>query len=421
MSLLIKNAHVVGDTTFDGDVFVQDGKFAAFGKDLNVTADQVIDAKGNTLMPGFVDVHVHFREPGFEEKETIKTGAAAAAHGGYTTVVAMPNLDPVPDNVKDLSALLEKNQKDALIHVEQFAAITEGLRSTNNTDYAALRKAGALGFSNDGVGVQDAATMLHAMQGAKANNAPIVAHIEDIGLVNHGVINEGPVADQLNLPGINNQSESSQLARDLDLCAKTGVHFHACHMSTRQSVQLIREAKARGVNVTAEVSPHHLMLDETDIHEDDPMFKMNPPLRSPEDHAALIEGLADGTLDMIATDHAPHTVEQKSGSFKTAAFGIVGSETAFALLYTQFVKTGRFTLNQLVNWMSTVPADKFNLPAGHLTVGQPADFCLMDLDNEYTIDPKDWLSKGTNSPFIGRKVYGKTLLTVAAGTIAYQA
>ncbi|WP_125703367.1 dihydroorotase [Lacticaseibacillus daqingensis] len=421
MKTLIKHAIVAGPNGFTGDLLIEDGRIAAMGSHLATPADAtVIEAAGATVMPGLVDVHVHFREPGFTQKETIKTGAAAAAHGGYTTVVAMPNLDPVPDNVTDLTALVAKNASDAMIHVEQFAAITTGLRSTDLTDYAAMKAAGALGFSNDGVGVQDAATMYHAMQGAAAVDAPIVAHIEDNGLVNHGVINAGPKAQALGLPGINHVSESAQLARDLTLAEATGVHYHACHISTKQSIELIRDAKKRGVNVTAEATPHHLLLDDGHIPGDDAMFKMNPPLRSEMDRLALMDGLLDGTIDMIATDHAPHTAAEKTGSFKDAAFGIVGSETAFALLYTSFVRSGWCTLNQLIDWMSTKPAAAFGLDAGRIAIGAPADLTLVDLDHAYQIDDATWLSKGHNSPFIGHTVYGKVLATLAAGQLAYQ-
>ncbi len=422
MHLLVKNAHIVGPESFDGDLLTTDGTITATGVNLSAPAKTtVIDAKGATLMPGLVDVHVHFREPGFTAKETIKTGAQAAAHGGFTTVVAMPNLDPVPDNVTTLTQLVAKNQHDAKIHVLQFAAITKGLHSQDRTDYAGLKKAGALGFSNDGVGVQDAATIYAAMQGAAAVQAPIVAHIEDEGLRGDGVMNAGPYADKLGLPGMSNLTETAQLARDLVLAEAAGVHYHACHVSTALSVQLIREAKARGVHVTAEVSPHHLLLADKDIPEDNAMFKMNPPLRSETDRQALIAGLQDGTLDMIATDHAPHTASEKAGSMRSAAFGIVGSETAFALLYTAFVQPGIWTLAQLVGWMSTKPAAAFGLSAGHLRIGDAADFTLVDLNQPYTIDPTSWLSKGHNSPFIGRKVQGTVLVTVAGGRIAYKA
>ncbi len=421
MHLLIKNVHVVAATTYDGDVLTQDGIITALGQHLAAPAKTtVIDAKGKTLLPGLVDVHVHYREPGFTAKETIKTGALASAHGGFTTVVAMPNLDPVPDNVADLKALIAKNHQDAKIHVEQFAAITQGLHSQKPTDYAGLKQAGALGFSNDGVGVQDAATMFAAMQGAAAVDAPIVAHIEDEGFKGDGVMNAGPYADKLGLPGMSNLTETAQLARDLVLAQASGVHYHACHVSCAESVQLIREAKARGVHVTAEVSPHHLVLADADIPSDNAMYKMNPPLRSKADREALFAGLQDGTIDMIATDHAPHTAAEKTGSMKAAAFGIVGAETALALIYTHYVKTGRASLAQLVAWMSTNPARAFNLPAGQLAVGDVADFTLVDFDTPYVIDGKDWLSKGHNSPFIGDTVYGQVELTVAGGRIAYK-
>lgn len=421
MNILIKNAAVKGPQAFTGDILIEDGKVTALGRHLFAPAEAtIIDAAGRAVIPGLVDVHVHFREPGFEQKETIKTGAAAAAHGGFTTVVAMPNLNPVPDNVANLQRLVAKNHSDAKIHVEQFAAITSGLHSNDLTDYAAMKAAGALGFSNDGVGIQDAATMYHAMQGAAAVNAPIVAHIEDNGLMAGGVISTGSKAQAFNLPGINHVSESAQLARDLTLAEATGVHYHACHVSTKQSVELIRDAKARGVHVTAEVTPHHLLLDYEHIPANDPNYKMNPPLRAEMDRLALIEGLADGTLDMIATDHAPHTAEDKAGDFKSAAFGIVGSETAFSLLYTSFVRSGKFTLNQLLNWMSTNPANAFGLNAGNIGIGQPADLTLVDLNTPFTIDANSWYSKGKNSPFIGRQVFGKVMTTIAGGEIAYE-
>ena len=419
--MLIKNAHIVSDTEYTADIQITGEQITAIGQQLTARADEtVIDATGATVVPGLIDVHVHFREPGFTAKETIKTGAQAAAHGGFTTVVAMSNLNPVPDTVATLKPLLAKNRSDAKITVRQFAPITRDLHSDQVVDMPALQAAGALGFSNDGVGVQDADTMYRAMLQAAKLNAPIVAHIEDASLMHGGVINAGPVAKKLNLPGIINQTESSQLARDLDLAAATGVHYHACHISTRQSVALIREAKKRGVNVTAEVSPHHLLLDENNIPGDNPMFKMNPPLRSRADHLPLLEGLQDGTLDMIATDHAPHTAEEKTGSFKTAAFGIVGSETAFPLLYTKFVKSKMFTLQQLIAKMSTIPAAKFGLPGGHITVGGPADLTILDLETSYKIDPADWFSKGKNSPFIGEEVQGQALYTISHGQIAYQ-
>lgn len=421
VDLLIKNANVIGQNYFQGDILIKDGKFAEFARKINAPDVPTYDAKNKTVMPGLIDVHVHFREPGFEAKETIKTGAMASAHGGFTTVCAMPNLNPVPDNIEDFKKVVAKNDADAMIHVKQFSAISEKLTSDQVTDYQKFVNAGAIGFSNDGFGVQNAKTMLTAMQRAKAADSLIAAHIEDASLKGDGVINAGPTAEKLNLPGISNESESSQLARDLQLAASTGVHYHACHISTAQSVELIRQAKKSGVHVTAEVSPHHLLLGDANIVADDPMFKMNPPLRSRNDQLALIEGLADGTIDLIATDHAPHTKEEKSGSFLTAAFGIVGVETSFALIYTKLVRTGMFTLNQLIDWMSVNPAKEFKLNAGKILLGKPADLTIVDLDEKYTIDPKTWFSKGTNSPFIGEEVYGKVLATIVEGAFAYQA
>ncbi|KRK73342.1 dihydroorotase [Lacticaseibacillus nasuensis] len=415
MTTVIQNV-AVPTLAYTGDILIANGRFAAFGQHLN--GDTIIDGTGLTALPGFVDVHVHFREPGFTAKETIATGAAAAAHGGYTTVVAMPNVNPVPDNVADFVDITKRNAA-VPIHVKQWAAITKGRTSTQSVDMAALKAAGAFGFSNDGNGVQDAATMAAAMTAAQHLNLPIAAHIEDEGLMQHGVVNAGKLAKKLNLPGIPNVAESAQLARDLELAAATNVHYHACHISTKESVALIRAAKAAGVHVTAEVTPHHLLLDETDIHADDPAFKMNPPLRSRADHLALIEGLADGTLDMIATDHAPHTAADKTGSMATAAFGIVGLETAFSLLYTQFVTTKMFTLAQLVNWLSSAPATAFGLPAGKLIVGAPADVTLVDLNRQGTIDDHTWLSKGHNSPFIGRPYTGAVVKTIASGQVAW--
>lgn len=420
--LLIKNAAVVGPESFTGDIRITNGVITAIGTDLTVPAGTpTIDAAGRMVFPGLVDVHVHFRDPGQTDKETIATGSRAAAHGGFTTVVAMPNVTPVPDDEDKIAAQLAKNAADSVVHTRQWAPITDGLRSDQLVNDAAFKRLGVLGFSNDGVGVQHARTMMAAMAAARAVNAPLAAHIEDESLRADGVMNAGPVADQLGLPGMPNQTESSQLARDLDLAAATGVHYHACHISTRQSVALIRQAKATGVHVTAEVTPHHLLLEDSDITGDDPNFKMNPPLRSHADRLAVIAGLLDGTLDMVATDHAPHTAADKGGTMRTAAFGIVGLETAFPLLYTRFVRTGQMTLPQLIARMSTIPASAFGLPAGHVQVGGPADLTIMDLNTPYTIDPATWFSKGKNSPFIGEQVYGRTVATIVSGALVYAA
>ncbi|KRM72647.1 dihydroorotase [Lacticaseibacillus brantae] len=419
MTVLIKQARVLGKECRQ-DIRIADGVVTQMAPTIpDTSADTIIEANGAWALPGLIDVHVHFREPGFTDKETIATGSVAAAHGGFTQVVAMPNLNPVPETLATTESLLAKNQQDGHVRIHQFAAMTTGLTSDTVVDMVALKKAGVLGFSNDGKGVQSAATMLAAMSAAQAIDAPIAAHIEDESLVNGGVINAGPIADKLHLPGIPTVSESSQLARDLQLAQATGVHYHACHVSTKASVDLIRWAKAAGIRVTAEVSPHHLLLDDTMIPGDNPNYKMNPPLRSPDDRAAVLAGLLDGTIDMVATDHAPHTAAQKTGSFSTAAFGIVGLETAFSLLYTHLVKSGVMPFAQLVQVMSRNPATAFGLSGGQLAVGEPADLTIMETNQPYPIDPATWFSKGHNSPFIGETVYGTTLATIVGGHIAY--
>lgn len=418
---LIRNAQILQhDQLRVADVLLQDGRIHAIGSQLTGPADQVIDAHHHFLSPGLVDVHVHLRDPGLTAKETIETGTLAAAHGGFTTIGAMPNVDPVPDTPARVAAMVARNRARAHVHVAQYASITTGRAGDQLVDFVGVRDAGAFAVSNDGSGVQTAETMYQAMCGAARAGLPLAAHVEDDSLTHHGVMNAGPVADKLGLPGIPNVAESAQLARDLMLAEASGVHYHVCHVSTAQSVRLIRDAKRAGIHVTCEVAPHHLLLTDADITQDDPMLKMNPPLRSPRDRAALLASLLDGTIDMIATDHAPHTAEQKQGSMATAAFGITGLETAFALLYTQLVQPRILTLGQLVKLMSTRPAQLFGLNAGELKVGAPADLALFDLTHPYTIDAQQMVSKGRNSPFIGWRVVGATCLTVVAGNVVYR-
>lgn len=424
MQTLIKNGLVyqAGELR-QMDLLITDGKIKALGQNLEPTSPEckIIDATNKLVAPGLVDVHVHYRDPGFTYKETIASGSRAAAHGGYTTVCAMPNLDPVPDTPEQMRFMVQKNQTDGVVHIKQFSAITKGLKSEKLVDYVGMKKAGAFAFSNDGVGVQTAGTMYQAMLAAKKLNMAIVAHVEDNSLLFGGVMNAGKKAQELGLPGILGISESSQIARDLLLAKETGVHYHVCHVSTKESVELIRIAKAHNINVTCEVSPHHLLLCEDDIPGNDPYYKMNPPLRSNQDHQALIKGLLDGTIDMIATDHAPHSIDEKTGDMRQAAFGITGSETAFSLLYTKFVKPGIFKLEQLLDWMSINPAQKFGLTqAGMIMPGKAADLAIFDLDNEEEIKEENYLSKGINTPFTGQKVYGTTVLTLVDGKIAYQ-
>ena len=400
------------------DILVEDGKIAAIGKDLP-EVETVYDAKNGLITPGLVDLHVHFREPGFEYKETIETGSKAAAHGGYTTVCAMPNLNPTPDNVENLNRVQNIIKKDAVVKVLQYATITENLRSETLVDYQGLANAGAFAFTNDGVGVQTAGTMYLAMKEAAKLGKALVAHTEDESLLFGGAMHEGVRSKELGIPGILSVTESSQIARDLLLAEATGVHYHVCHVSTKESVRVIRDAKKAGIHVTAEVCPHHLILKDTEIPEDKAIWKMNPPLRADEDQKALIEGLLDGTIDCIATDHAPHSVEEKEHAFVGGAFGIVGSENAFELMFTHFVETGIFTLEQLIDWMSIKPAELFNIPTGKLAIGDTADIAVFDLDNEIAIDAKDFESKGVNTPFLGWKVKGDTLMTFVDGKLAW--
>ncbi|KAA9182475.1 dihydroorotase [Enterococcus faecium] len=423
MKTLIKNGQINTrkNMTTPAEIWIEDGRIKAIGTGFSEAEfDDVFDAKGQLITPGLVDVHVHLREPGFTYKETIEAGTRSAARGGFTTVCAMPNLNPVPDTAEKLRQVYDIIRKDAVVKVLQYAPITENLRSEKLVDQEALIEEGAFAFTNDGVGVQTAGTMYLAMKEAAKNNKALVAHTEDESLLFGGVMHAGKKAEELGLPGILSVTESSQIARDLLLAEATGVHYHVCHVSTKESVRVIRDAKKAGIHVTAEVSPHHLILIDEDIPEDFGFWKMNPPLRGREDREALIEGLLDGTIDCIATDHAPHGLEEKSQSFMKSPFGIVGSETAFQLIYTHFVETGRFTLEQVINWLAVKPAEIFGLNAGTLTVGAPADVAVFDITQTCTIDKEDFLSKGENTPFIGWKVKGETQMTFVNGKLVWQ-
>ena len=365
-----------------------------------------------TVFPGFCDVHVHFREPGFSYKETILSGSQAAARGGYTAVCAMPNLSPVPDSVEHIKEEQDIIDKDAVIDVLPYAAITVDEKGEELSDIEGLCDK-CVAFSDDGRGVQSEEMMRRAMQRTKAQNKMIVAHCEDNALLFGGYIHDGKYAKEHHHRGICSKSEWGPIERDISLCEETGCAYHVCHISTKESVALIREAKARGVNITCETAPHYLLLDENDLKEDG-RFKMNPPLRSEEDRLALIEGIQDGTIDMIATDHAPHSAEEKSKGLEKSAFGIVGIETAFPLLYTYLVKTGVITIEKLIELLCINPRERFHIPLSE------DDFSVWDLEEEYTIDPLDFLSMGKATPFEGWQVSGKNLLTVKDGKVVYQ-
>ncbi|PTF75695.1 dihydroorotase [Staphylococcus chromogenes] len=420
--ILIQNAKMLeAGTLKQVDVLIQEGKIKSIATQIEPQSEmQIIDAKGHFLSPGFIDVHVHLREPGGEHKETIETGTKAAARGGFTTVCPMPNTKPVPDSVENMRQLKQLIDENAQVRVLPYAAITERQAGKKHVDFEALANEGAFAFTDDGVGVQEAAKMYEAMQQAKAVNKAVVAHCEDNSLIYGGAMHEGKRSEELGIPGIPNICESVQIARDVLLSEATGCHYHVCHVSTKESVRVIRDAKKAGIPVTAEVTPHHLLLTENDIPSDNAIYKMNPPLRSVEDRQALIEGLLDGTIDIIATDHAPHAEDEKNQPMTRAPFGIVGSETAFPLLYTHFVKTGEWTLQQLVDYITIKPAQVFDLPYGTLKEGAVADLTLINLDEAYEIKAQDFLSKSSNTPFLGEKVYGKTLFTMVDGEIRYE-
>ena len=365
-----------------------------------------------TVFPGFADVHVHLREPGFSYKETIASGTRAAAHGGYTAVCAMPNLNPVPDSGEHLEVQEAAIAAGAVIHVYPYGAITVGEQGETLADLAALAPR-VCGFSDDGRGVQARAMMEAAMVEAKALGKVIAAHWEDNALLHGGYIHDGGYARAHGHKGICSESEWGPIARDLELAAKTGCKYHVCHISTKESVELIRQAKKSGVDVTCETGPHYLVLDDSCLQEDG-RFKMNPPLRDRSDREALVEGLRDGTIDMIATDHAPHSAEEKARGLAKSAMGVVGIETAFPVVYTYLVKPGLVPLETVVNALTVNPRTRFGLPLGE-------DFSVWDLEDRYVIDPETFLSLGRATPFAGMEVQGRNLLTVCGGKAVWQA
>ncbi|WP_318615505.1 dihydroorotase [Sporosarcina sp. YIM B06819] len=422
MEKLIQGVQMLNEAgeLITGDVKITGDKISAIGNELDKGNAEVIEGNGLFLAPGFIDVHVHLREPGGEHKETIASGTHAAAKGGYTTICAMPNTRPVPDTKENLTLVNELIAKNARIRVLPYASITIREAGKERTNLAELKEHGAFAFTDDGVGVQEAGMMYEAMQDAAAIGMPIVAHCEDNTLIYGGAMHEGKKNKELGLPGIPSIAESVHIARDILLAEAAGAHYHVCHVSTKESVRVIRDAKRAGIHVTGEVSPHHLLLCEDDIPGDDADWKMNPPLRGQEDLDALREGLLDGTLDFIATDHAPHTAEEKANGMKTAPFGITGFETAFPLLYTNFVKKGTWTLKQLIDWMTQKPADVFGMPYGKLEVGATADLVLIDLTKEQKIDRTTFVSQGKNTPFDGWACAGWPVTTIYGGQVVWE-
>ena len=399
----------------DCDIFIQDGVIVSISPktDYSHLKDAVVyDLHNCLILPGLVDVHVHLRVPGYFYKEDMHSGTLAAAHGGYTDICAMPNLNPVPDSVQHLDEELSLIKSDAMVRVHPYGAVTVGEMGERLSDMDGMN-GNVVAFSDDGRGVQSDDMMKAAMIKAKSLDKIIAAHCEVNELLHGGYIHDGEYAKSNGHKGICSASEYEQIARDIELARQTGCKYHVCHISTKESVELIRKAKADGVDITCETGPHYLILCDEDLQEDG-RFKMNPPLRSKEDRQALIEGIKDGTIDMIATDHAPHSAEEKSKGLQGSAFGIVGLETAFSLMYTHLVKTGIISLEKLAEIMHTNPSKRFNI-GGELEVGNLADLCVFKLDEEYTVNSADFLSKGKATPFEGEKVYGKCIMTMVNG------
>lgn len=423
MQILIRGGRVLDPATAtDGvmDVLLADGVVKAVDAHLDVDADRVIDAGGFFVMPGLIDLHVHLREPGFEHKETIATGTKAAARGGFTCVCPMPNTKPATDSPERIQWVIKKAEEVSPIHVLPIGAVTEGQAGETLTDIAGMAKAGAVGISEDGKSVMNAALYREGMKQAAEAGILVMAHCEDKNLVGKGAFNAGPKAEKYGVPGISNAVEDVIVARDILLAKETGARLHLCHCSTRDSVSMIRAAKAEGVKVTAEVCPHHFAMTEDDITSGDSNFKMNPPLRTKEDAEALRQGLKDGTIDVISTDHAPHAAFEKEKPIAEAPFGIVGSETAVALTITILVEGGYLTPYQMAERMSYRPAQILGIDRGSLAPGRPGDVTVIDPNAEYVIDPEVFLSMGRNTPFAGRKVRGKVMYTIVDGEIVYE-
>lgn len=418
MKYLLKNGLLFTKEGFlPADLLTAEGRIVSIARGLDAAGAAVIDLHHAAVFPGFVDVHVHLREPGFSYKETIRTGTLSAARGGYVHVCAMPNLDPVPDSLEALNVQREIIARDAAVHVHPYGAITRGERGEALADMEAMAPFVA-GFSDDGRGVQSGEMMRKAMLEAKRLGKPVAAHCEDNGLLRGGYIHDGDYARAHGHRGICSESEWGQIARDLKLAEETGVKYHVCHVSARESVALIREAKARGVDVTCETGPHYLVFCDGDLREDG-RFKMNPPIRSREDRAALIEGLRDGTIDMIATDHAPHSAEEKSRGLEKSAMGVVGLETAFAAVYTHLVKPGLLSMDRLMALLNGNAARRFGYGTP-LAEGQPADLTVFGLDRPFRVDPEQFRSMGRATPFAGMELYGVCLLTMADGKIVWR-
>lgn len=423
MTLLIKNGHVLDPATGTDeviDIVVEDGKISKRGKKLNAAADRIVDAKGCYVMPGFIDLHVHLRDPGFEEKETVETGVDAAARGGYTTILAMPNTKPVVDNADVVDYVQNKGKNHGKTRVLQVGAVTKGQKGEELSDIRGMAAAGSPAISEDGKSVMNSNIYREAMKIAAECKIPVLAHCEDINLVNGGVVNADEITKKQGLKGITNSVEDVIIARDILLAKETGARLHLCHCSTKDSVDMVRTAKEAGLPVTAEVCPHHFTLTTEDLKAEDANYKMNPPLRTKEDVEALRKGLKDNIMDVIATDHAPHTAAEKRRSIEKAPFGIVGLETAAALTYTELVQKDYLTPMQMAEKMSYNPAQVIGSDRGSLEIGKPADIVIFNPKKTYQIDVSQFASKGKNTPFDGRTVTGEVRMTICDGNIIYE-
>ncbi len=417
--IILKGGVVVSQgVSREADVAICGGKIVAIEQDIETTTqDRVVDCGGKIVTCGLVDVHVHLREPGFSAKETIATGTAAAAHGGFTTVCSMPNLSPAPDSVENLDTQLEIIERDAKVKVLPYATITRNRYGRELVDFALLNEK-VVGFSDDGSGVQDGEMMRQAMVEAAKNDAIIAAHCEVNDLLKGGYIHDGEYAAKNGHKGICSESEWAQIERDIELVAQTSCQYHVCHISTKESVALIREAKCRGLKVSCETAPHYLTMCDMDLQEDG-RFKMNPPIRSVQDRDALIEGIKDGTIEVIATDHAPHTADEKSRGLALSAMGVVGLETSFAVIYTKLVKEGVISLEKAIELMSENPRKIFKLGGG-LMVGEAADIAVFDLGSRFTVDPEIFHSMGRSTPFKGWELEGGCVMTLVDGKVVYE-
>ena len=402
------------------DIAVENDRIIGVGTGIEEAGfDAVFHVDGKVIVPGFVDVHVHLREPGFEKKETIATGTLAAARGGYTAVCSMPNLNPAPDSVENIRVQQEAIDRDAVIHVYPYAAITIGQKGEGTlTDIEALSEK-CIAFSDDGKGVQRDELMLEAMTRVKNAGGMIAAHCEDESLLRGGYIHDGLYARENKHRGICSESEWGQVRRDLELVRKTGCRYHVCHVSTKETVELISQAKKEGLPVTCETGPHYLTMCDRQLKEEG-RFKMNPPIRSSEDRDALLQGLIDGTIDMVATDHAPHTAEEKAKGLEKSLMGVVGIETAFPILYTNLVMSNRMTLETLIDRMAVAPRRAFGIEGGEIEVGAKAELAVLDLKPKYVVNPDDFLSKGKATPFEGWLVYGENTMTIVDGKIVWK-